>query len=137
MDIQEIINLTKVMNEQGIKEIDYTTNIGEHLILKKDVSCLVPAKISSDVVTKPAEYTMPATGSLVKKNFNKESRALNNKQRLQETQSNKINCPTCGGLTTSDDIQVCSVKDCTTITCSNCGTQTKTGRLCEKHWKEL
>ena len=137
MNIQEIINLMKVMNEQGIKEIDYTTNTEEHLILKKDVGCLVPAKISSGVVTMPTEHTIPVTSSLIKRNFNKESRALKNKQGPQETQSDKINCPTCGGLTTSDDIQVCSVKDCTTITCSNCGTQTKTGRLCEKHWKEL
>jgi hypothetical protein len=54
-----------------------------------------------------------------------------------ESALEKVQCPTCGGITTSDDISICDGEGCSKPVCSNCGTEVNGKRYCEKCWNKM
>lgn len=84
------------------------------------------------------------------RNFNKESNAIRMKQTEYQEKVSSINvlpdsvtidndgfvnCPTCGGRTTQDDLKMCT--DCSEkIVCSNCGTENGEGIQCPDCWNK-
>jgi transcription elongation factor Elf1 len=54
----------------------------------------------------------------------------------KEEKSMLVNCPSCGGKTTMDDLTLCDEDGCGKEICSNCGTEDMANhkKYCEEHW---